>query len=157
MFIKTDDQNNIVTYPYSLDKYRAENKNKSLPKFLDNRFLATEYVFPVYPTSKPEYNEVTQSVVADAYNPYLDEDGFWKYGWNIVNKTEEVVEHDTLIKAMQVRKERDALLAECDWVTIKAADTNTPVDEAWATYRQALRDITAQDGFPYTVTWPTKP
>ena len=58
---------------------------------------------------------------------------------------------------MQVRKERDALLAECDWVTIKGADTNTPVDEAWATYRQALRDITTQDGFPYSVTWPTKP
>ena len=28
---------------------------------------------------------------------------------------------------------------------------------AWATYRQALRDVTAQDGFPWTITWPAQP
>ena len=157
MFIKTDNENNIVTYPYNHDMYRAENKNKSLPKVLNNDYLATEYVFPVYPTEKPEFNEATQQAIADANNPYLDEDGLWKYGWNVLDKTEIVIEHDTSIKARQVRKERDVLLTECDWATLKAADTATPIDEAWATYRQALRDITTQDGFPYTVTWPTKP
>ena len=157
MFIKTDNENNIVTYPYSHDKYRAENKNKSLPKVLNNDYLAAENVFPVYPTSKPEFNEETQQAIADANNPYRDEDGLWRYGWNVLDKSEEVIEHDTSIKAMQVRKERDVLLTECDWATLKAADTATPIDEAWATYRQALRDITTQDGFPYTVTWPTKP
>ena len=157
MFIKTDNENNIVTYPYSHDKYRAENKNKSLPKVLNNDYLAAENVFPVYPTEKPEFNEATQQAIADANNPYRDEDGLWRYGWNVLDKSEEVIEHDTLIKAMQVRKERDALLAECDWVTLKAADTNTSVDDDWAAYRQSLRDVTTQDGFPYTVTWPTKP
>ena len=34
------------------------------------------------------------------------------------------------------------------------ADRITP---EWASYRQALRDITAQEGFPYSVIWPTKP
>lgn len=35
---------------------------------------------------------------------------------------------------------------------------DAPVDKAaWATYRQALRDITAQQGFPWNVTWPEQP
>ena len=157
MFIKTDDQNNIATYPYSIDQYRAENKNKSLPKFLNNRYLATEYVFPVYASDRPEYNEPTQAIRADIENPYLDEDSEWKYYWVIVEKTEEQIARDTEAKATEVRTQRDTLLSECDWVTLRAADTNTLLDLTWATYRQALRDVTAQDGFPYTIEWPEKP
>lgn len=157
MFIKTDGQNNIVAYYYSLDNYRAENRNKSLPKFISTEYLATEHVFPVYSTEKPDYSEATQSAIADSNNPYLDEDGFWKYGWTIIDKTEDAIEHDTMLKAMQVRRQRDEFLAACDWVTLKAIDTNTSIDPDWVTYRQALRDITTQDGFPYSVAWPTKP
>lgn len=58
------------------------------------------------------------------------------------------------ITAEQVRAERDALLAACDWTQVADA----PVDQAaWAVYRQALRDVTAQSGFPDAVVWPTKP
>ncbi len=57
-------------------------------------------------------------------------------------------------QAKNVRATRDAKLAECDWTQVADA----PVDKAvWATYRQALRDITAQEGFPWTVTYPEKP
>jgi len=53
-----------------------------------------------------------------------------------------------------VRAERDRLLAASDWTQVKDA----PVDQAaWAAYRQALRDISQQSGFPETVTWPSKP
>lgn len=55
--------------------------------------------------------------------------------------------------ALQVRMERDRLLAETDWMAL--SDTSMTLD--WTTYRQALRDITSQAGFPYSVTWPTKP
>jgi len=57
-------------------------------------------------------------------------------------------------QAKSVRATRDAKLAECDWTQVADA----PVDKTvWATYRQALRDITAQEGFPWTVTWPDAP
>ena len=57
-------------------------------------------------------------------------------------------------QAKSVRATRDAKLSECDWTQVADA----PVDKAvWATYRQALRDITTQEGFPWTITWPTKP
>jgi hypothetical protein len=57
-------------------------------------------------------------------------------------------------QAKSVRASRDEKLAECDWTQVADA----PVDKAvWATYRQALRDITTQEGFPWTITWPDAP
>jgi hypothetical protein len=54
--------------------------------------------------------------------------------------------------AAAVRQRRDELLAQSDWTQTPDA----PVDQAaWAAYRQALRDITTQAGFPQSVTWPT--
>ena len=60
-------------------------------------------------------------------------------------------------QAKSVRATSDTKLAECDWRVIKAAETATTLDAAWATYRQALRDVTAQSGFPWTITWPDAP
>jgi hypothetical protein len=46
------------------------------------------------------------------------------------------------------------LLKESDWTQVADA----PVDQsAWADYRQALRDVPQQSGFPQEVVWPTKP
>jgi hypothetical protein len=56
--------------------------------------------------------------------------------------------------ASQIRQERNTLLADCDWTQVSDAPIN---QVAWQTYRQALRDVTSQEGFPYDVTWPTKP
>lgn len=56
--------------------------------------------------------------------------------------------------SIQVRTRRNELLAASDWTQVADA----PVDQAaWATYRQALRDITSQVGFPHDVVWPEKP
>jgi hypothetical protein len=60
-------------------------------------------------------------------------------------------------QAKSVRQTRDDKLAETDWRVIKAAETATTLNAAWATYRQALRDITSQSGFPWTITWPDAP
>jgi len=54
--------------------------------------------------------------------------------------------------AVEVRAERDALLAASDSMAL--ADRIT---DEWRTYRQALRDIPAQSGFPTNVTWPVEP
>jgi hypothetical protein len=57
-------------------------------------------------------------------------------------------------QAANVRTQRTTMLKDCDWTQI--ADS-TADKTAWATYRQALRDITAQSGFPWTITWPDAP
>jgi len=55
------------------------------------------------------------------------------------------------------RLTRDVLLEETDWIVVKYLDIGDPVPLEWADYRQALRDITLQSGFPGNVDWPVKP
>jgi len=57
-------------------------------------------------------------------------------------------------KAAEVRTSRTQKLKDCDWTQI---NDSTADKAAWATYRQALRDITKQTGFPWIVEWPVQP
>jgi hypothetical protein len=75
--------------------------------------------------------------------------------------TTTALQHETAYKAQKdaeqaksVRADRDAKLAECDWTQVADAQVDKT---AWATYRQALRDIPSQAGFPWDVTYPTAP
>jgi hypothetical protein len=72
--------------------------------------------------------------------------------WNgtvFVKKQRDVDE--TAEQAASIRSSRTEKLKECDWTQVADA----PVDKAaWATYRQALRDVTQQAGFPWDVQWP---
>ena len=54
---------------------------------------------------------------------------------------------------MFVRFQRNSLLAETDYLAL----SDTTLSSDMAAYRQALRDIPSQAGFPTNVTWPTKP
>jgi hypothetical protein len=57
----------------------------------------------------------------------------------------------------QVIATRDMLLDESDWIVVRAVDQGTPIPTDWQTYRQALRDITNQSGYPTNVVWPVAP
>ena len=79
----------------------------------------------------------------------------------VENVTTTALEHETAYKAMKdaeqatsVRNQRTQLLKDCDWTQIADSTADKAV---WATYRQALRDITAQSGFPWTIIWPESP
>lgn len=65
------------------------------------------------------------------------------------------IEIDTNAQSVaDVRSLRNKLLSSSDWTQVSDA----PVDrDAWAAYRQALRDITKQQGFPNEVVWPEPP
>lgn len=60
-------------------------------------------------------------------------------------------------QSKSVRSTRDSKLAESDWRVTKSVETATALPTEWAAYRQALRDVTAQSGFPWTIEWPTQP
>lgn len=87
--------------------------------------------------------------------PYIE--GDWVFTVEVVSKSQEDLDAETASKATQVRSQRDKLLAETDWMVIKSTETGIPLDLAWATYRQALRDISDQPGFPNEVVFPEKP
>lgn len=73
--------------------------------------------------------------------------GQWVMVWEVVP----IPEHEMSAK---VRSERNMRLLACDWTQV----ADSPADKAaWVTYRQELRDISAQAGFPWAVVWPQEP
>lgn len=145
---------NVDTYPYNVGQLRRDNPNTSFPKRIPDDMLAGWGVYPVTFTAQPDIDDRTQKVEREA-TPSLVA-GAWTLGWSTSNKTtEEIAEYDA-DAATSVRSERDTRLAQSDWTQVADA----PVDAvAWATYRQALRDITAHANWPNLVDsdWPTKP
>lgn len=71
----------------------------------------------------------------------------------------EPISYDTTVSSDQVssdvRTERNTRLADTDWT--QARDVPEAIAAKWAPYRQALRDIPEQSGFPFFVEWPEKP
>ena len=69
-----------------------------------------------------------------------------------ITETEPPLDDQSTI--LLLREKRNTMLAESDWTQVADA----PVDQAaWAVYRQQLRDLPDQPGFPQDVAWPTKP
>lgn len=97
-----------------------------------------------------QHNSTTEKLIP--CKPVL-EDG-WVYTVTIEPKTKDELDADIASQAASVRAQRNKLLTESDWTQIN----DSPVDKAeWAAYRQSLRDISTQDGFPLNVVWPNKP
>ena len=80
--------------------------------------------------------------------------GKWYTKYSVADMIDEAKAAADANQATSIRNERNRKLTETDWTQVDDA----PVDKAvWATYRQALRDVPAQEGFPWDVTWPTQP
>jgi hypothetical protein len=81
-------------------------------------------------------------------------DGKWYTKHSVAEMSAEAITAKDAEQAKAMRDQRAEKLKDSDWTQVADA----PVDKAvWATYRQALRDITAQSGFPWTITWPDAP
>jgi hypothetical protein len=145
---------NVNTYPYNVGQLRRDNPNTSFPKRIPDEMLAEWGVYPVTVEDQPSYTERTQTVSQEA-TP-TGSGSSWTIGWTVTDKTqEEVQEYDDNVAASN-RYTRDSLLSDSDWTQVADA----PVDAtAWATYRQALRDITSHANWPdlSESDWPVKP
>lgn len=58
-------------------------------------------------------------------------------------------------KAAEVRAERNTKLTATDWT--QTVDVPKNIKDSYVTYRQSLRDVSLQSGFPWTIVWPTQP
>ncbi|WP_037114667.1 tail fiber assembly protein [Rhodanobacter sp. OR92] len=63
----------------------------------------------------------------------------------------------TALHAAEMRLQRDRALRNCDWTQSADSPLEAATQAAWATYRQALRDVPEQAGFPETIDWPVAP
>jgi hypothetical protein len=81
-------------------------------------------------------------------------DGRWFTKYSVADLDDEAKAAKDAEQAKAMREQRNQKLKDTDWTQVADA----PGDKAaWATYRQALRDITSQAGFPWTVNWPEQP
>lgn len=142
---------NTGEYPVTMQEIIKANPNVSYPRNPTN-IEGFDVVVEVVP---PFFDLVTQYIKEG--DP-VNDNGTWRQTWTVHSyESEELAQRkaiDAANKSANIREERDTKLAQSDWTQVADA----PVDKAaWATYRQALRDLTAQAGFPWTVTWPDAP
>lgn len=120
----------------SLTEVRKANPNVSIPEGADCSDLGYATLIE---TPMPEAEAGFQWVMDTPVNNTVT----WKK-----------VAIDPIRAESDVRIERNLLLKQSDWTQVADA----PVDQAaWATYRQALRDVPDQEGFPFIIDWPSKP
>lgn len=107
------------------------------------------YLVGVYKPHDPRTHKLA------ACQPYLE--GNLVFTIQVEPKTAEELEFDRQNEANNVRMNRSKRLAQTDWVVLRALEKNEPVPAAWGAYRQALRDVPLQSGFPFDVQWPDEP
>lgn len=152
-------------------EWRAAHRNTSFPKVWGQNVLDSLELDAVLASPKPDAgpyqnvvrdgveqdalgNWVERWIVRDMFSDYMDVDGVTH------TKAEQEQAYQAVLDEMAakgVRQQRDRLLAECDWIVIMHTEKGTNIPAAWEIYRQSLRDITAQAGFPHNVQWPAKP
>jgi len=144
--------NQIVAYPYTQTDLIRDNPSTSFPSGgISPASLAEWNVFPVHFADQPVVDASAQRVVELA--PLYDGQA-WIQQWAVEALSQDEINANTAQQAAAVRADRNARLAATDWTQI--ADS-TADKAAWATYRQALRDVPSQAGFPQSVTWPQQP
>ena len=79
------------------------------------------------------------------------------FSWIETRSDEEIANTLTQNSIVSAKNKRNKLLAECDWVVTKSLEQGNSVSDSWKEYRQELRDITQQAGFPNNINWPNKP
>jgi len=142
----------VAQYPYSTGDLKRANPQTSFPSEISDASLLEYGVHRVFFATQPE---VTATQVLEEGTPvFSTEDQRWTQTFAVRDMSAEEVASRNDAQAVQVRAERNTKLAASDWTQL--ADS-TADKAAWAEYRQALRDITAQAGFPWTVDWPAQP
>lgn len=145
--------NGVVTKcPYTWDDMRKDNPDTLFPnKYVQSVFEQYGAV-EVALVEKPVENHLqsVETLLPEFVNGVLTQK------WNVIPATEDEITYRTEEESLEVRAKRNQLLTESDFS--QASDFDAGVDKAaWATYRQALRDVPAQAGFPWSVEWPVQP
>ena len=139
---------NSAPSKYSLARFREDQWPRAFSKPISDETLAGYGIYPYTRPDRPDVDHLTAKVVDGSFTQ--DTVGNWSLPY--------VVEQlDQATAEQNVRDRRDALLRDCDWVTIRAKELGQSVPLDWYNYRGDLRQVPEQAGFPYSVIWHTKP
>lgn len=152
MYLKLPD-----IYPYDLNsRFQQDFPNTSKPDVWNDAALAEFDIFPVAPTARPDFVFHEQALME---MPPEQINGVWTQVWAVINRSAEEKQIMTDAQSMSVRQERDRRLREeCDCINPMRWETMNDAQKDLARrHRQALLDVTAQAGFPWSITWPQNP
>jgi len=124
---------------------------KIYAKFDENGFPVGFYPEDVYKEQPEGAIEITEN----QWREFLENQGRRKWNGDTVIEHTHVPTDDELAAAIRAR--RDALISETDYLLMPDYPISEEALAAVKAYRQALRDITAQETFPASVMWPEKP
>ena len=140
----------ITKWPITVNDLQAKAPNVSFSLPLVAANLTDYGVVEITDEAMPSFDSATQKI--DVSGP-TKVDGAWKITRTAVSLTSDELAAETARKSTAARDTRNNLLMETDW----SAGSDLTMTDAMKTYRQNLRDVPAQAGFPDTITWPTKP
>tara|TARA_B100001079_G_scaffold217497_1_gene192640 strand:- start:1394 stop:1858 length:465 start_codon:yes stop_codon:yes gene_type:complete len=129
------------------DQFRKRHKNTSFSRLLDENLLDafdTDIVFEGPQKQGPPPYSVTYRDGVEQIN------GKWYTKYSIKQQDKEPIDNQ---RAENVRIKRDQLIKGSDWRAV----SDRELEPEWKEYRQALRDITKQEGFPHDIEWPVDP
>ena len=119
-----------------------------------NELGITEWVLRGEPTTEAEFNEMFRKVTgSDDNGSAIESSNPSDFGVTWKQASDKKTELVNAKPMADLRAERDRRLAETDWM----ANSDVTMSDEWKAYRQALRDLPQQSGFPNDVTFPTKP
>jgi hypothetical protein len=137
----------------SQGEVRSLYPNTSFPSQWSVELVEELGLDPVFETPAP-----TVTRYQTAYKDGVEQvAGKWVWKWSISEMSAEAIASKDEEAAKAVRADRDKRIAETDWIVIKNLELNQNVPGVWEVYRQELRDVPAQPGFPHDITWPVKP
>jgi len=140
----------VAEYPYSIEKFKRDYANVSFPGDFSEELLASYGVFTVSEMASPNYNADTHKI-AQWEAPRLI-DGAWVLSWDVTALNQEDIDNLIEQAAFAARETRNQMLADTDYWGL--ADQVMTVKRR--EYRQALRDVPQQPGFPKKISWPTE-
>ena len=144
-----------VKYPYTQTDLVWDNPSTSFPMGGVPADTLSEWgMFPVQPVSAPQFNAATHKLVE--CTPLYDGQS-WIQQWAVEAISQDEIDASNVQRAASVRADRNARIAATDWRVVKALEDGNGLNFDLAVYRQALRDIPEQPGFPLNIVWPTAP
>lgn len=153
MYIKVKD-GKIEKYPYSVNELKKDNPNVSFPSNTTDALLETFNVFRVKQIAQPSYDVANKNIKEGTP---IKENSEWIQTWVIYDATSDEIAERTKLEASRVRGLRNNNISTCDWTQLPDSPLTESKKQEWSDYRQALRDITNQSGFPWNINWPVKP
>lgn len=132
-------------------EFRASHPNTSFPPQLTAELLdsmGADVVFEGAQAQPTRYQTSFRNGVEQV-------NGKWYTKFSVADMDDDAKAAKDAEQAKSVRSDRNQRLKDSDWSQGK--DIADAVSQPWAVYRQALRDVPAQAGFPWDVTWPDAP